>query len=44
MAKAEEYRNAHPELSISQAFEKVFTAPANIELAKRERMESAASR
>jgi hypothetical protein len=44
MAKAEEYRNAHPELSISQAFEKVFTAPANIELTKRERMESAASR
>jgi hypothetical protein len=42
MSKAEEYRNAHPELSISQAFEKVFTSPANIELAKRERVESAA--
>jgi hypothetical protein len=41
MAKAEEYREAHPELSISQAFEKVFTAPANRELAKRERIESA---
>jgi hypothetical protein len=41
MQKAEAYRNAHPELSISQAFAKVFTAPANIELAKRERVESA---
>ena len=41
MSKAEEYRNVHPELSISQAFEKVFTAPANRELAKRERIESA---
>jgi hypothetical protein len=41
MVKAEEYRNAHPELSISQCFEKVFTAPANRELAKRERIESA---
>ena len=41
MEKAEEYRNAHPECSISQAFEKVFTAPANRELAKRERVESA---
>jgi hypothetical protein len=40
MVKAEEYREAHPELSISQAFEKVFTAPANRELAKRERIES----
>jgi hypothetical protein len=41
MAKAEEYRSAHPELSIAQAFEKVYAAPANRELAKRERMESA---
>jgi hypothetical protein len=41
MEKAEEYRNAHPECSISQAFEKVFIAPANRELAKRERIESA---
>jgi hypothetical protein len=41
MEKAEEYRNAHPELSIAQCFEKVFTAPANRELAKRERIESA---
>jgi hypothetical protein len=41
MEKAEEYRNAHPDLSVAQCFEKVFTAPANRELAKRERMESA---
>jgi len=41
MEKAEEYRNANPEPSIAQAFEKVFTAPANRELAKRERIESA---
>jgi ribosomal protein L20A (L18A) len=41
MRKAEEYRSAHPELSEAQAFEKVFTAPANRELAKRERIESA---
>jgi hypothetical protein len=41
MQKAEEYRNAHPEVSISQAFAKVFTAAENRELAKRERMESA---
>jgi hypothetical protein len=41
LAKAEEYRAAHPELSIAQAFEKVFTASANRELAKRERVESA---
>jgi hypothetical protein len=40
MLKAEEYRNAHPELSISQAFEKIYTNPANVELAKRERLES----
>jgi hypothetical protein len=42
MEKAEEYRNSHPELSIAQCFEKVFTAPANRELAKRERAENAA--
>jgi hypothetical protein len=41
MLKAEAYRDAHPELSIAQCFEKVFTAPANRELAKRERRESA---
>jgi hypothetical protein len=41
MSKAEEYRNAHPELSISQAFEKIYTDRANVELAKRERIESA---
>jgi hypothetical protein len=31
--KADEYRKAHPELSQAQAFAKVFTDPANIELA-----------
>jgi hypothetical protein len=41
MEKAEEYRNAHPELSISQAFAKVYTDPANREISKRERVESA---
>jgi hypothetical protein len=41
MVKAEEYRNSHPELSISQAFTKVYTDRANVELAKRERVESA---
>jgi hypothetical protein len=41
MVKAEELRTAHPELTIAQAFEKVFTAPANAALAKRERVESA---
>jgi hypothetical protein len=40
MVKAEEYRNLHPELSISQAFEKIYTDRANVELAKRERAES----
>jgi hypothetical protein len=41
MLKAEAYRNAHPELSISQAFEKIYTNRDNVELAKRERIESA---
>lgn len=41
MAKAAEYRKAHPELTEAQAFEKVYTNPANVELAKRERVESA---
>jgi hypothetical protein len=41
MEKAEEYRNAHPEISIAQAFTKVYTDPANVEIAKRERRESA---
>jgi hypothetical protein len=41
MRKAEAYRDAHPELSISQCFDKIYTDPANIEIAKRERMESA---
>jgi hypothetical protein len=41
MRKAEAYRDAHPGLSISQCFERIYTAPANIELAKRERAENA---
>ena len=41
MRKAEAYRDAHPNLSISQCFEKIYTDRANIELAKRERIESA---
>jgi hypothetical protein len=41
MEKAEEYRNSHPELSVAQCFEKIYTDRANIELAKRERIESA---
>jgi hypothetical protein len=44
MRKAESYHDAHPELSVAQCFEKIYTAPANIELAKRERMESAPPR
>jgi hypothetical protein len=42
MLKAEAYRSSHSELSISQAFEKIYTDRANIELAKRERRENAA--
>jgi hypothetical protein len=41
MAKAAEHRNAHPDLSIAQCFEKIYTDRANVELAKRERAESA---
>jgi hypothetical protein len=41
MSKAEEYRSAHPELSVAQCFEKIYTAPANVALRKRERQESA---
>jgi hypothetical protein len=41
MAKAEAYREAHPELSISQSFAAVYSDRSNIELAKRERVESA---
>jgi hypothetical protein len=40
MLKAQAYRDAHPELSIAQCFEKIYTDRANVELAKRERMES----
>jgi hypothetical protein len=39
-AKAAELRKAKPELTEAQAFSKVFTDPANIELTKRERLES----
>jgi hypothetical protein len=41
MLKAEAYRDAHPELSVAQSFEKIYTDRANVELAKRERVESA---
>jgi hypothetical protein len=41
MSKAEEYRSAHPQLSISQSFEKIYTSRDNAALAKRERAESA---
>jgi hypothetical protein len=40
MAKAEQYRSAHPDLSIAQCFERVYTDRANVELAKRERVEN----
>jgi hypothetical protein len=40
MLKAEAYRTAHPEMSVAQCFEKIYTDRANIELAKRERAES----
>jgi hypothetical protein len=42
LTKAEELRKVRPELSEAQCFAKVFSDPANIELAKRERRESAA--
>jgi hypothetical protein len=37
MAKAREYQAAHPELSEAQAFERVYSDRANVELVKRER-------
>jgi hypothetical protein len=40
MAKAAELRKANPNLTEAQAFEKVYTDPANIEISKRERIES----
>jgi hypothetical protein len=40
MAKAEQLRSERPELSVAQCFEKIYTDRANIELAKRERIES----
>jgi hypothetical protein len=42
MAKAEQLRSERPELSVAQAFEKVYTNRANVELALRERRENAA--
>jgi hypothetical protein len=41
MAKAAELRKTQPNLTEAQAFDKVYTDPANIEIAKRERVESA---
>jgi hypothetical protein len=41
-AKAAEYRKTHSDLSEAQAFAKVFSDPANAELAMRERREAAA--
>jgi hypothetical protein len=41
MAKAAEYRKAHPELTEAQAFAKIYEDPANLKIAKRERVESA---
>jgi hypothetical protein len=41
MAKAAEYRKSNPNLTEAQAFERVYTDPANREISKRERMESA---
>jgi hypothetical protein len=43
-AKAAELRKVRPELSEAQAFAKVFSDPANSELARRERRESSAAR
>jgi hypothetical protein len=40
MLKAEAYRSAHPELSLAQCFAKIYTDKGNVELAKRERIES----
>jgi hypothetical protein len=41
MAKAEQLRSERPELSVAQCFEKIYTDRGNVELAKRERVESA---
>lgn len=38
--KAAEYRKANPSLSLAQAFAKVYTDPANVKLAQKERAES----
>jgi len=42
MTKAQAYQTAHPDLLIAQCFEKIYCDRANIELANRERQESAA--
>jgi hypothetical protein len=41
MVKARDYQTAHPELSEAQCFAKIYTDRGNVELAKRERLESA---
>jgi hypothetical protein len=41
MAKAEQLRSERPELSVAQCFDRIYTNRGNVELAKRERMESA---
>jgi hypothetical protein len=41
LAKAEQLRSERPELSVAQCFAEIYTDRANIELAKRERIESA---
>jgi hypothetical protein len=41
MAKAEQLRSERPELSIAQCFDRIYTDRGNVELAKRERIESA---
>jgi hypothetical protein len=42
MRKAETYREAHPELSVAQCFEKIYCDRANVALRQRERQEAAA--
>jgi hypothetical protein len=41
MAKAEQLRSERPELSVAQCFDRIYTSRGNVELAKRERIESA---
>jgi hypothetical protein len=42
LVKAREYQAAHPGLTEAQCFERIYTDRGNVELAKRERQESAA--